>query len=61
MPASPLVVIGWDGATWDLLETWVRQGSLPNLARLMAAGVHGRLHSTALPLSPAALSTIITG
>jgi predicted AlkP superfamily phosphohydrolase/phosphomutase len=60
-PGAPLVVIGWDGATWDLLEAWVRQGKLPNLARMMAAGVSGRLRSTALPLSPAAWSTILTG
>jgi predicted AlkP superfamily phosphohydrolase/phosphomutase len=61
MADAPLVVIGWDGATWDLLEAWVRQGRLPNLARLMAAGAHGTLRSTPLPLSPAAWSTIITG
>lgn len=58
---NKLVVIGWDAATWDLLAPWVKTGNLPNLARLMDEGSFGTLRSTALPLSPAAWSTIITG
>jgi predicted AlkP superfamily phosphohydrolase/phosphomutase len=61
MEASKLVVIGWDGATWDLLEGWVEAGYLPNLAKLRQAGSSGSLRSTPLPLSPAAWSTIVTG
>lgn len=61
MAAAKLVVVGWDGATWDLLAPWVREGRLPNLARLMQAGCHAPLQSTPLPLSPAAWSTIVTG
>jgi predicted AlkP superfamily phosphohydrolase/phosphomutase len=58
---APIVVIGWDAATWDLLDDWVQAGQLPNLARLMQAGSYGPLQSTPLPLSPAAWSTVITG
>jgi len=58
---TKLAVIGWDAATWDLLTPWVEAGELPNLARLMGAGSFGTLRSTAMPLSPAAWSTIITG
>jgi predicted AlkP superfamily phosphohydrolase/phosphomutase len=61
MEAAKLVVIGWDGATWDLLDEWANAGYLPNLARLKQAGSAGVLRSTPLPLSPAAWSTIITG
>lgn len=56
-----IIVIGWDGATWDLLGPWVEAGKLPSLARLMSRGVHASLESTPLPLSPAAWSTIVTG
>jgi predicted AlkP superfamily phosphohydrolase/phosphomutase len=59
--AAKLVVIGWDAATWDLLTPWLEAGDLPNLAGLMERGSYGALRSTALPLSPAAWSTIITG
>lgn len=59
--AERIVIIGWDGATWDLLSPWVRSGGLPNLARLMERGVHAKLRSTPLPLSPAAWTSILTG
>jgi predicted AlkP superfamily phosphohydrolase/phosphomutase len=61
MEEPKLVVIGWDGATWDLLEGWVDSGYLPNLAKLKQSGSAGRVRSTPLPLSPAAWSTIVTG
>lgn len=62
-PASPgkLVLLGWDAATWDVLQPWVQQGKLPHLARLMQRGSHMVLQSTPLPISPAAWSTLITG
>ncbi len=55
------IVIGWDGATWDLLLPWVQSNKLPNLAQLMAKGVHATLRSTPLPLSPSAWTSLITG
>jgi len=58
---NKLVVIGWDGATWDLLDPWLEAGELPNLAELMESGSCGSVKSTPLPLSPAAWSTIVTG
>lgn len=60
-PTRKVIAIGWDGACWDLLDPWVREGKLPNLAGLMERGVSGPLQSTPLPLSPAAWTTIITG
>lgn len=56
-----LVIVGWDGATWDLLTPWLEAGELPNLANLMESGSYGSVRSTPLPLSPAAWSTIVTG
>ena len=56
-----LIVLGWDSATWDLLSPWIESEKLPHLARLMQSGSSGPIQSTALPLSPAAWSTIITG
>jgi predicted AlkP superfamily phosphohydrolase/phosphomutase len=54
-------VLGLDGATWDILTPLVRAGDLPNLARLMAAGVHGTLRSVFPPLSPVAWTGVMTG
>ena len=58
---TPLVAIGWDGATWDLLHPWIEEGKLPNISALMKRGCHGSLRSTPVPVSPAAWSTVITG
>jgi predicted AlkP superfamily phosphohydrolase/phosphomutase len=62
MPQSKrILVIGLDGATFDLIEPWVQQGYLPNLKRLMEAGAYGPLTSTLHPLTPAAWTTFMTG
>jgi len=54
-------VIGLDGATFDLIKPWAREGKLPNFSRLISTGVHGDLMSTIHPLSPQAWSSFMTG
>lgn len=58
---NKLLIIGFDGATFDLIRPWVQQGFLPNLAQLMAEGVHGDLHSTLPPVTSPAWPTFMTG
>jgi predicted AlkP superfamily phosphohydrolase/phosphomutase len=58
---SRILVIGIDGATFDLVRPWAEQGSLPTLARLMAEGVHGPLESTLPPVTSPAWPTFATG
>jgi len=52
---------GIDGATFDLIRPWAEAGDLPNLARLMAEGVHGLLESTLPPVTSPAWPTFSTG
>ena len=56
-----LLIIGFDGATFDLIRPWAEAGHLPNLARLMADGVHGELVSTLPPVTSPAWPTFMTG
>jgi len=56
-----LLVIGLDGATWDVIKPMAARGDLPNLARLMENGSHGDLQSTIPPFSPPAWATFMTG
>ncbi|MBM3474447.1 MAG: hypothetical protein FJX75_14380 [Armatimonadetes bacterium] len=56
-----VLVIGLDGATFDVIEPWVEAGRLPNIGRLMAEGVWGPLQSTIHPLTPTAWTTFATG
>lgn len=54
-----LLVIGLDGATFDLLQPWVAAGVLPTFARLLRDGTHGRLRS--VPNTSPAWATFATG
>src|SRR5262249_25889092 len=54
-------ILGWDGATFDLIRPWVAQGKLPTIARLMERGVHGPLRSTLPPMTFPAWTSFMTG
>lgn len=58
---TKVVVIGLDGATFDLIKPWIEQGKLPTLNKLIKEGVHGELLSTIPPLSPQAWTSFLTG
>jgi predicted AlkP superfamily phosphohydrolase/phosphomutase len=55
------VVLGLDGATWDLLVPLAERGVMPNLARALEQGRHGRLQSCLPPYSSPAWMSISTG
>jgi predicted AlkP superfamily phosphohydrolase/phosphomutase len=55
------LVIGLDGATFDLIEPWARAGYLPTLARLIAQGVRGPLRAWPNLNSAAAWTSMVTG
>jgi predicted AlkP superfamily phosphohydrolase/phosphomutase len=56
-----LIVIGLDGATFDIIEPLTRMGRLPNINGIMRNGVHGELHSTIHPVTPQAWTSFLTG
>jgi len=60
-PARRVLVVGWDGADWELLEPLARRGVMPNLAGLMVAGTWGELESITPLLSPLIWTTMATG
>lgn len=58
---NKLLVIGVDGATFDVIKPLVEAGQLPNIARLIQNGVHGNLESTIPPITGPAWTTFQTG
>ncbi len=56
-----VLVIGMDGATWDLMGPFMDQGHLPRLKALRDGGVYGPLLSVIPPLSPPAWTSAATG
>jgi predicted AlkP superfamily phosphohydrolase/phosphomutase len=56
-----VILLGLDGATFDLFQPWMAEGLLPNMRRLAQGGVWGELRSTTPPTTPTAWSTCVTG
>ena len=55
------LVIGFDGASPQLLFPWARSGKLPVLAELLRTSQFGRLRSTLPPMTLPAWSSFLTG
>ncbi len=55
------LVIGWDGAPYDKISRWVKEGKLKNLSKLVNSGAFGPLQTTKLTISSCAWTTMVTG
>lgn len=55
-----LLLIGWDGASWNQIHPLLDTGAMPNLARLVDKGVIGRLATFAPLCSPALWTSVAT-
>jgi predicted AlkP superfamily phosphohydrolase/phosphomutase len=58
---SRVLLIGWDGADWRILDPLLEAGALPNLAALVARGGRSILKSTLPTHSWAAWPSFLTG
>jgi predicted AlkP superfamily phosphohydrolase/phosphomutase len=56
-----ILIIGLDGATFDLIKPWAAEGKLPTFERLLQQGVHGELTSTIPPVTAPAWTSFMTG
>lgn len=59
--ARRVVVVGLDGATFDLIQPWVAQGKLPTLARLLQTSASAPLESVLHPFTAQAWTSMVTG
>jgi predicted AlkP superfamily phosphohydrolase/phosphomutase len=57
----PVVVIGLDGADFDLLLPWLEAGELPNLAAFLDGAAVGELETVYPILSPVCWTSAVTG
>lgn len=55
------LVLGIDGATWDIVEPLVDAGTLPTFERLMTEGATGSMESTFPPVTGPAWLSMATG
>ncbi len=56
-----VIVLGFDGVDARLVERWMNEGKLPNLARLRASGTFRPLRPTVPAQTPVSWSTFSTG
>jgi predicted AlkP superfamily phosphohydrolase/phosphomutase len=56
-----VLVVGFDGATWDLLSRYAEDGTMPNLGRLRSGSSWGELRSTIPPVTAPAWASLSTG
>jgi len=56
-----VLIIGLDGATFDVLNPMMDAGRMPFLKHLVETGTSGILDSTKPPITPAAWTTFMTG
>ena len=61
MTNAKVIVIGLDGATFDILRPMVESGNLPNLHKMIQDGCHGILRSTNPPYTAPAWVSFATG
>jgi predicted AlkP superfamily phosphohydrolase/phosphomutase len=60
-PKEKVLLLGIDGATFDIIKPLVKNGKLPNLAYLMNEGAWGVLDSTIPPVTIPAWVSMMTG
>jgi predicted AlkP superfamily phosphohydrolase/phosphomutase len=56
-----LLIVGWDGADWEIVDDLARRGVLPNVSALLTGGGRGTLRSTIPAHSWSAWPSFLTG
>jgi len=56
-----LLIVGLDGADWEIIDPLIEQGRLPNLELLVEGGARAKLLSISPMLSPVIWTSIATG
>jgi predicted AlkP superfamily phosphohydrolase/phosphomutase len=60
-PDRRVIVLGFDGMDWSLVQKMIDEGRLPHFAELARQGISQPLGTSIPPLSPVAWSNFITG
>jgi predicted AlkP superfamily phosphohydrolase/phosphomutase len=56
-----LIVLGIDGASFNVLDPLIKEGTLPNIKKMIDGGARGYLESTFMPVTGPAWTSLATG
>jgi predicted AlkP superfamily phosphohydrolase/phosphomutase len=59
--SNKMIVVGLDGATYDLMDPLIKAGYLPNVRRIISNGFSATLRSTIPPVTAPAWLSMVTG
>ena len=57
----PVVMVGIDGAEWQIIDEMIADGELPNFAKIKSEGAWGHLINNGMETSPVVWTTFATG
>ncbi len=60
-PRRRVLVIGWDGADWEVATPLIKAGRMPHLAKLVSEGAAGNLATLRPCLTPMLWTSVATG
>ncbi len=58
---APVLLLGVDGVGWNVVLPLIREGRMPNFAKVMERGTYGRLETFIPTFSPVIWTTVATG
>ena len=58
---SKVLVVGWDGGSFNVLDPMIKKGLMPNLKNMVESGVKGQFISTVPPITAPAWTSFRTG
>jgi predicted AlkP superfamily phosphohydrolase/phosphomutase len=61
VPGMKVLLVGLDGADWNILDPLIQSGRLPSMARLVREGARARLRTITPMLSPVIWTSMATG
>ncbi|HUD71065.1 MAG TPA: tetratricopeptide repeat protein [Dongiaceae bacterium] len=60
-PAGTILLVGLDGADWNIIDPLLERGAMPHLAQLIRNGTRGRMRTMSPMLSPVLWTSMATG
>ncbi len=61
LPKRKVLILGLDGGTWDILTPMIRDGTMPNLGKIVERGVSSDLVSLIPPVTATSWTSLVTG